>query len=193
MNPNTTNVPRDGHPHVDGGRGSKPRRLGLRHAMGRDWYLFKVELHLDGKVSGRHRKSILAELKDSINAESQISPLSDVLAGLGRPGELAASYAEGASLSRPLWGKGVAAAMSMLIVYWLFLATYTLGMLSVVSQTGGEFHSQFFLVNVMAFSEDDGMGVGWSGRAALWFPVFLAAAAFIPASRLWRLFRRNRR
>lgn len=192
MIPNTTNIPHDGRPGVDGGRGSKPRRIGLRHEMARDWSLFKVELHLDGKVSGRHRKSILAELKDSIDAESQDRPLADVLAGLGRPRELAASYAEGASLSRPLWGKGAAAAVSMLVVYWLFFAAYTFGMLSVVSQTSGEFHSRFFLVNVLAFSGDDGIGVGWSGKAALWFPVLLAAAAFIPASRLWRVFGRKK-
>ncbi|MFB9165930.1 hypothetical protein [Arthrobacter psychrochitiniphilus] len=51
-----------------GGSGalSKSKRLGVRHAMGRNWYLFKVEWYLESKVSGRRRKSILADLREGI-------------------------------------------------------------------------------------------------------------------------------
>lgn len=168
------------------------RRLGLRHAIGRDWYLFKVELYLDGKVPGRRRKGILAELRDNIDAEARDSSLKTALQGLGKPSELAASYSESTHRPQPQWGAGATAALAMLMVYWLFLFTYSLGMTSVAHQVGGEFHSSFFMVHVMAFSGEDGIGIGWEGKAALWFPVILAAAAFIAASRFWRIFgRRN--
>lgn len=76
----------------------------------------------------------------------------------------------------------------MLMVYWFFLFTFTFGMLAVAMQAGGEFHSHFLPVKVMAFSGGDGVGIGWTGDAAVWFPVALAAIAFIPASRAWRMF-----
>ena len=177
-----------------GGSGalSKSKRLGVRHAMGRNWYLFKVEWYLESKVSGRRRKSILADLREGIDAETHTFSLQKVLAGLGRPGELAASYAEGEHTSGPLWGTGVAAAMIILLAYWLFFSTFVAGMLAIVGQTGGEFEAHFLFVKVLAFSGDNGVGIGWSGKAALWVPLILAAAAFIPTSRFWRIFTRRR-
>lgn len=170
----------------------KPPTLGLRHALAREWYLFKVDLYLDGRVPTRIRKRILADLRNSIDSDAGSSSVKEVLKGLGRPGELAASYAEGADQTRPLWTAGAVAALGMLTVYWLFLFTFTFGMLAVAMQAGGEFHSHFFFLQVTAFSGDDGVGIGWTGNAALWFPLTLAAIAFIPASRAWRMFGRRR-
>ncbi|MDO5753960.1 hypothetical protein [Arthrobacter sp.] len=167
------------------------RKLGLRHAMGRDWYVFKVDLHLDGVIPGRHRRRILADLRDSIDADAANYELPKVLAGLGKPRVVAASYAEGADQLRPLWSAGFMAAMIMLAIYWVLLFTYSAGMLAVVVQAGGEFTSHFFFVKVMAFETGEGLGIGWSGAAALWFPLALAAVAFIPASRGWRVFHRR--
>lgn len=71
----------------------------------------------------------------------------------------------------------------------MFLS-YTLGMLAVADQLGGEFQTRFFMVDVLAFSTAEGIGIGWSGPAALWFPLGLAAIAFILSSRPWRHRRR---
>lgn len=81
------------------------------------------------------------------------------------------------------------AALITLTVYWFFFFTYFLGMLAVTQPVGGEFHSHFILAEVMAFSSEEGIGVGWGGDAALWLPLALAALAFIAASRIWRIFR----
>lgn len=164
-------------------------KLGLRHAITRDWYIFKVDLHLDGVVPGRQRRRILADLRDSIDTDVAVNKLPEVLAGLGKPRVVAASYAEGADQSRPLRSAGLLAAMIMLVIYWILLFTYSAGMLASAVQAGGEFNSHFFLVKVMAFNTGDGLGIGWSGAAALWFPIALAVLAFIPASRAWRVFR----
>lgn len=164
------------------------RRLG--HAARREWYLFTVDLYLDGRVPGRRRKEILNDLRNIIDAESEMSPLKEVLAGLGQPRELAVSYAEGTSKTHVPWTAGVAAGLAAMLVYWILLVTYTLGMLAVIHQVGGEFNSHFFFVDVLAFSSADGIGIGWEGDAALWFPLGLATLAFIGAGRVWRLFRR---
>lgn len=77
--------------------------------MARDWSVFKVDLHVDGRVPGRARKRIIADLRDTIDAEAQTNDLSVVLAGLGRPKDLAASYTEGAGGRRvhdPLLPRG---------------------------------------------------------------------------------------
>lgn len=169
----------------------KPPKRGLRHVLGREQYLFKVELYLDGKVPTRVRKRILADLRNSIDADVEDATLREVLAGLGKPRDLAASFVEGADQSRPLWAAGAMAAIGTVAVYWLFLFTFTVGMLAVAMQAGGEFHSQFFVVEAVAFSGADGEGIGWTGNAALWFPLALAAIAFIPASRAWRVFGRR--
>ena len=170
----------------------KPPRLGFRHAFARERYLFKVDLYLDGRVPARIRKRILADLRNSIDSDTESASLKEVLAGLGNPSDLAANYAEGVDRSRPLWTAGAVTALCTLMVYWLFLFTFTLGMLAVAMQAGGEFHSQFFFVKVTAFSGEDGVGIGWTGNAALWFPLALAAIAFIAASRVWRMLGRSR-
>lgn len=89
----------------------KPPKLRSRHALARDWYLFKVDLHLDGGVPTRIRKRILADLRNSIDSYAGSSSLKEVLEGLGKPSELAASYAEGADQTRPLWTAGLVAAL----------------------------------------------------------------------------------
>jgi hypothetical protein len=170
----------------------KPPKLGWRHAVARERYLFRVDLYLDGRLPGRQRKRILAELRNSIDAEAESSTLQEILAGLGQPRDLAASYLEGIDRSRPLWAAGGVAAMCALMAYWVLLFTYTLGMLAIADEVGGEFTSHFFFVEVLAFSEGSGIGVGWEGNAALWFPLALAGIAFVAAARGWRVFRRRR-
>ena len=193
MNAREKNFGAAGRPRQPDGRaGGKPAKLGLRHALGREGYLFKVDLYLDGKVPPRQRKRILADLRNSIDADAQDSTLEEVLAGLGKPRELAADYAQGSDQPRLLWSTGAAAALCMLMVYWFFLLTYTLGMLAVTIQVGGEFQARFLVVDVTAFSAPDSIGIGWTGDAALWFPVVLALMAFIAASRVWRLVGRRR-
>ncbi|MFQ4148797.1 hypothetical protein AAGW05_08885 [Arthrobacter sp. LAPM80] len=165
------------------------RKFGLRHAASREWYIFQVDLCLDGRIPGRQRKRILADLRESIDADAEYNGLREALDGLGRPQDLAASYLEERDRSRPLWAAGVMAAVIMLVAYWLFFFTYARGMLGVATQAGGEFHTHFFPVEVVAFSGDEAVGIGWTGSAALWFPLALAVLAFITASRAWRVFR----
>lgn len=167
----------------------KPSKRGIRHAIGRETYLFQVDLFLDGRVPGRQRKRILTDLRNSIDADTESLSLKTVLTGLGKPRDLTSSCAEGTDKSRPLWTVGAVSALGTLMIYWIFLFTYAVGMLAVTMQVGGEFHSHFFFLNVMTFSGDDGVGVGWSGNAALWFPLVLAAVAFISVARVWRVFR----
>ncbi|MGA7206749.1 MAG: hypothetical protein WBX27_19215 [Specibacter sp.] len=166
---------------------------GVLEGIRRDWTLFKVDLFLEGRVPRRERRRILAELRDSIAAEAETTSIKDVLSGLGDHRELALSYAQGAPKSRVCWVQAMAAAITALILYWIVFFTFTAGMLAVAQQAGGEFHSSLFSVDVMAFSDDGGIGIGWSGPAALWLPLALMAAAFVLAGRPWRALRRHDR
>lgn len=169
----------------------KSARPRLTDGFKRDWTLFKVDLFLDGRVPRRERKRILADLRDSIAAESETNSVKEVLAGLGSPRELACSYAQGAPKSRVAWVAGMGAATTALILYWIIFFSFTAGMLAVAQQAGGEFHSALFSVDVLAFSDDGGIGIGWSGPAALWLPLALMATAFVLASRPWRALRQR--
>jgi hypothetical protein len=155
--------------------------------MRREWYLLRVDWHLDALVSGRERKLILGSLRESIVAESATVPLSEVLAGLGSPRALATSHAEG-SPPRPRWIVGIVAAASALVLYWAVFFSYLLGMLAVTDQLQlGEVHSRFALIDVVAFADTDGVGVGWTGGLAwLLLPLAVVGLVFLIASRLWR-------
>lgn len=169
------------------------RRPKAREWLAREIYLLQVELSLEGKVPGRRRKEILRGLRGDMAAEALDHGMPAVLAGLGKPQALAAQYAEGNQSEKALWNAGAVAAFLALVAYFLVFLSYTLGMLAIANQQGGEFHGRFLMVDVMAFSTAEGMGIGWSGPAALWFPVGLAAVGFILSSRPWRLGRRSAR
>lgn len=173
-----------------------PPAVGARRPKVREWltrevYLLQVELCLEGKGSGRRRKEILRGLRGDMAAEALDHGMPAVLAGLGKPRELSAQYAEGHQSAKARWNAAAVAAFLVLLAYFLVFLSYTLGMLAIVSQQSGELHSRFLMVDVLAFSTAEGVGIGWSGSAALWFPLALAAAAFILSSRPWPLRRRS--
>lgn len=72
----------------------KARKRGLHYFAGREWYLFKIDLFLDGRVPGRRRKGIRDDLRNGIDVESEMGSLKEVLGGLGNPRTLASSYVE---------------------------------------------------------------------------------------------------
>jgi hypothetical protein len=155
--------------------------------MRREWYLFRVDWYLDALVSRGERKRILGSLRESILAESATAPLSEVLAGLGSPRALAASHAEG-SPPRPRWIVGIVTTAVALMLYWAVFFSYLLGMLAVADQFQlGEVHSRFALIDVVAFADTNGVGVGWTGGLAwLLLPLAIMGLVFLIASRLWR-------
>lgn len=164
---------------------------GLRVTWKRDWYLARVDWYLDSLVSGRERKRIIDTLRDDIDAELTSGSIEQALDGLGNPRRLAALYAEGIQRRRPRWIAGIVASGAALMLYWLVFLSYTLGMLAVVESSGvGESHSSFVFFEALAFSGADGIGIGWSGDAALVVPVVLVTAVFVLVSRVWRLFAR---
>lgn len=174
-----------------GTSGQESIRPRLTQAARREWFLFKVDIFLDGRVSGRERKRILREIRTGIISDSASQDHEGVIAGLGSAKDLAASYAQGAPKTHPLYSVGLAAAMLTLMLYGFVHLIFAIGMLAVVEQTGGEFHATFFWVDVLAFSNNDGIGVGWSGTAVFWLPVAFAAVTFALAARVWRVFRRT--
>lgn len=171
--------------------------LGARDHLRRDWYLLRVDFFLDvaALVSRRERKRILASLRADIDAEAMQHSLDATLRGLGTARALALGYSDEQTVPRPRWSGGIVAAGVALLLYWIVFFSYTLGMLAVVDQYDlGEARSRFLFIDVIAFSHQDGIGVGWtSSWAWLIVPIILVGIVFLVSSRAWRAFGRKTR
>jgi len=154
----------------------------------RDAYLQRVEWHLEAVAPGRERRAIIRSLRDDLTAERR--PMRSALADLGSPRALAARYADDPPRLRPTWSLGVIWGGVAILAYWFSFALFTLGMLSVLEQsTLDEARTRFFFVDVLAFANDDGIGVGWSGDVAwILVPVLILAVAVLLGARCWRAF-----
>ena len=80
-----------------------------------------------------------------------------------------------------------------LTIYWLALASYTLGMLAVAhGSTLTTAHSRFFFVDVEASSDSTGVGIGFTQAwAALIVPLVIVGVTVLLAGRAWRVFTRR--
>ena len=176
---------------------SPSSRLGARDQLRRDWYLFRVDFFLDtaALVTRRERKRILASLRADIDTEAVQRGVDATLKGLGAPRALALGYADGQSASRPRWSGGVVTAGIALLLYWIIFFSYTLGMFTVVDQNDlGEARARFLFIDVVAFSNQEGIGIGWTSTWAwLVIPLILVGVVFLLSSRVWRMFGRKTR
>jgi hypothetical protein len=153
-------------------------------------YLARVDWHLDWLAPGPERKRIVKSLREDIAAESAHHDVGAALAGLGDPERLALGYA-GDARQGPRWSHGLAWSGIALFAYGVVFVAYVLGMLAVVEAAGlGQARSRFLLIEVTAYADQSGFGVGLSGVAGLLIPLIAGAVVFLLASRTWRAFRR---
>lgn len=162
------------------------RSTGLRASL----YLTRLEWHLEGVVPASERRRILRSLREEIDQDPR--PLEAALADLGSPRTLASRYAEGGR-PRPLWSIGVLTAVAALFTYWVIFLAFTGGMLAVVDAAAPmSAQARFLFVPVIAFSNPEGIGIGWSGGAEwLVVPAVVVAVALLLGARSWRLFQRG--
>ena len=163
-----------------------PRPLGMRESI----YLSRLDWHLEGAVPASERKRILRSLREEISADPR--PVNVVLADLGSPRALALRYGEGES-PRPLWQIGILTAATALMAYWVLFGTFTGGMLAAVDSAAPmSANATFLFVPVMAFSDSEGIGIGWSGGWEwLVVPSVVVILALLLGARVWRLLRRD--
>ncbi|WP_271174840.1 hypothetical protein [Microbacterium imperiale] len=164
------------------------RSTGLRTSM----YLLHLDWHLEGAVPAAERRHILRALRQEIDADPR--PLGVALADLGSPRALALRYGEGGQ-PRPLWSIGVVVAGAILVAYWLLFGTFAGGMLAVVDNAAPmSAEATFLFVTVVAFSDDQGVGIGWASGPE-WFvvPGVMVALALLLGARAWRLVPRRAR
>lgn len=161
----------------------------------REWFLARVDWHLDSLVPSNDRKRTINSLRDDIAAESCRHGLDATLAGLGDPRTLAHSYTDDTTWPRPKWARGIIAAGTALLLYWIVFFAYALGMLAVVEQSGiGRAESRFLFIDVTAFADKSGIGIGWGGGFAwLLVPLIIVALLFLLVSRAWRVLTRKSR
>jgi hypothetical protein len=164
-----------------------PKRS-FRDRMRTDWYLTRLDWHLEGLVPGRERKATLRELRQALAGDPRDTTAA--LADLGAPRTLARQYARESPL-RPLWSVGAAVAALALFVYWSAFLLFTLGMLAAVdSNAPAEAHATFLFVDVEAFSFPDAVGIGWtSSWNWLIVPGAIVVVSFLLGARAWRVAR----
>ncbi len=106
---------------------------------------------------------------------------------------LAQDYADGDAHLRPQWTRGIVAGISALLLYWVVFFSYLLGMFAVVAEAGiADVRTHFLFIEVIAFADDTGFGVGWTDRAAwLIVPLVIVATVFLLTSRAWRVWRKR--
>jgi len=158
--------------------------------MRESMYLARLDWHLEGAVSAAERRRILRSLREEIAADPR--PAEVVLADLGSPRALALRYGEG-EMPRPLWQIGILTAAAALLAYWVLFGAFTGGMLAAVDSAAPmRADATFLFVPVMAFSDDEGIGIGWSGGWEwLIVPFVIVTLALLLGARVWRLFRRD--
>ncbi|MEN2741061.1 hypothetical protein ABCS02_25035 [Microbacterium sp. X-17] len=132
-------------------------------------------------------------LRSDIVAESSRHGIHDTSAGLGEPRTLARGYIDDTARPRPQWVAGTIFSGVALLLYWIVFFAYTLGMLAVVEQAAlGHAESRFLFIDVTAFADKSGVGIGWSGGLAwLIVPLIIVAITFLLTSRAWRLLPRS--
>lgn len=167
---------------------TRDRWFGLK----RDGYLLRIDFYLESLVWGRERRQIHKSLRVNINTEGKTRSWSDILRDLGHPQDLARGYADGSAV-RPHWIAGIICGAVALTIYWLALASYTLGMLAVAhGSTLTTAHSRFFFVDVEASSDSTGVGIGFTQAwAALIVPLVIVGVTVLLAGRAWRVFTRR--
>lgn len=148
----------------------------------------RVDWHLEGVTRRAERRAAIRSLREQLAGDPR--DLLTALSDLGPPNALAARYAD-EGVRKPTWSIGVIIAGVALFVYWVVFLSYTGGMLAVVDSTApSEAHARFLFIEVMAFSNADGVGIGWtSGWAWLVVPGVIVTIAFLLGARSWRLLR----
>ena len=151
----------------------------------------RLDWHLEGCLPSAERKATIGSLRQELAADPR--DITHALNDLGSPRVLATRYADEGT-QRPLWSIGVIIAALALLAYWALFLSFTGGMLAAVdSAAPSRAQSTFLFIQVEAFSNADGFGIGWSsGWAWLLVPFVIITVAFLAGARTWRAFRRDR-
>lgn len=181
-----TAIDHDTGDRIDPGDRVTPRRPRMRDRWRRECYLQRLDWHLEAVVRGRDRREIVRSIRDDLIAEDRRMPAA--LDDLGSPRALARRFGDEDAPLRPVWSVGIIWAGAALLCYWFTFALFALGMLAVVQQSDlDEAHARFFFVDVLAFANADGIGVGWTGDIAwILMPAVIVTVAVLLGARAWR-------
>ncbi|MGP5598842.1 hypothetical protein ACTXOJ_07520 [Glutamicibacter arilaitensis] len=142
-------------------------------------------------MSGADRKATIKSLRQELMTDPR--QLTNVLSDLGPPNVLTTRYAEEGE-RRPLWSIGIIIGGIALLAYWTVFLSYAGGMLAVVDTAElAEARSAFLLIDVVAFSNTEEVGIGWSsGWAWMVVPTAIVVVSFLIGARFWRALPRHR-
>ena len=160
----------------------------LRQRARANWFVWRVDHHLDGRMPRRRRREIRRELRANLAASAQDHGLHAAIDRLGHPATLAAGYIE--ATGYPVrWRTGALAATAVFAVLHTLTLTFHIAFTLGAKAVGGD---------EAAFSYAYEIAPGWgplvgSGNAPTFevllispFHVIVIAIAWLLGSRIWR-------
>lgn len=165
-------------------------KFSLADRWNRYWYLETVGLWLD-PLPRKHRKAILAELRDNLDAAATDVGMSVAIEEMGRPRALARQYLDAEPAIKPTWSIGFLAVVLGGFVWLVGIGTYTIGMLDALQGVreetgrGQSAESSYFGINIAAEASDQMFGAAFTGIS--WITIIALLLVFSVFSRAWRL------
>ena len=166
-----------------------PARLGPVSRARIGWALARVDVYLDGRISGRQRRGIRRELRANLVEAARHRGAKEAVAGLGDLRDLARGYVD-AEVSDVRWRSGTVAASATFLLLVVATDVFHVGFTAALREVGSD--------RPVAYSYElwDGFGPlrGSADPAAGVFEVSLLTPfhlltivlVYIVAARLWR-------
>ncbi|ACQ81310.1 conserved hypothetical protein [Beutenbergia cavernae DSM 12333] len=159
-------------------------RLPARERARREWYLARLELWLDA-YPGRRRRAVLTELRVAIDDDAARRGMRVALRALGSPRQLARDYLEAEPGDHPRWSLGGAAALGVLLAWFIATCLYALGMFGALESVGGGVAEAGFLgVGLEVVLAPGELGVAFT--YGTWIPLAVLAAVLVVVAQPWR-------
>lgn len=160
----------------------------LRHRARAEWFVWRVDHHLDGRMPRRRRREIRSELRANLAASAQHHGLRGAVDRLGHPATFAQGYIEGAD--EPVrWRTGAMVALATFVVLFALTLTFFLAFAAGAASVGGaEVSWHYAYVVAPGWGPLQGSGDGTRFQLALMSPVHLltVATAWALGARIWR-------
>jgi hypothetical protein len=160
----------------------------LRQRARANWFVWRVDHHLDGRMPRRRRREIRQELRANLAASAQDHGLQGAIDRLGHPATLAAGYVE-ATGSPVRWRTGALSAVAMFAVLHALTLTFHIAFTHGAAVVGGDDASFSYAYEIApGWGPLVGSGNAPTFEVLLLSPTHLTVItiAWLLGSRIWR-------
>ncbi len=179
--------PTSQHPGPPALRAARP---GLADRLRLDWYLIRLDWHLQDYPQ-KAARAIKREIKADLLTAAAETGMPAALAALGSPAVLAHGYLTELGRPRPRFTAGAIAAALVVGALWYMQIAYAIGALDTLEAVGGGAATLTVLGSAMTYTHTAAEISVEGAFSWQWLAVWIGAGvlAFLPGSRIWRLWR----